>query len=393
MRFDHGRHFLAIPGPSVIPDDVLRAMHRPAVNIYEGPLIDLTYSLYPDLKRIAGTEGEAFIYMSNGHGAWEAALINLFGGGERVLVLESGMFAPGWGEIAARMGLEVETLYAPKRSSVDPDALEARLRSDKEHTIKAVMVVQIDTSSGVWNDIAAVRRAMDAAGHPALLMVDCIAATGCVPFNMDAWGVDVTVSACQKCLMTPPGLGIVFANEKAMAAHRENGCRSAYWDWTPRANPERYYQLFAGTAPVQHLFGLRQALDMIMAEGLEAVYARHRMIADGVRAAVAHWGKTGPIEFNIIDPAARSDSVTTILTGDLDADAMRALCETELDVTLGIGLGQTVNAFRIGHMGHVNAPMILGVLGAVELALTRLGAPFSAGGVEAAAQEMARVAG
>lgn len=288
------------------------------------------------------------------------------------------------------MGLEIETLNAPRRSGVDPQAVEARLRADTGHTIKAVLVVQIDTSSGVWNDIAAIRRAMDAAGHPALFMVDCIAATGCVPFQMDAWKADVTVSACQKGLMTPPGLGMVFANDRAMAVHKENGCRSSYWDWTPRANPERYYQLFAGTAPVQHLFGLRQALDMINAEGLEAVYQRHRTIAAGVRAAVEHWGKGGPIELNVVDPAARSDSVTTILTGDIDADAMRAICEADLGVTLGIGLGQTVNAFRIGHMGHINPPMILGTLGAVELALTRMGAAFSPGGVEAAAAVMAQ---
>ncbi len=389
MRYDHGHPFLAIPGPSVIPDDVLRAMHRPAVNIYEGPLIDLTHSLYPDLKRIVGTEGEAFIYISNGHGAWEAALANVFSGGESVLVLESGMFALGWGEIASRMGLDVEILNAPKRCGVDPNAVEARLRGDTGHSIKAVLVVQIDTSSGVWNDIAAIRQAMDGAGHPALLMVDCIAATGCVPCEMDAWNVDVVVSACQKGLMTPPGLGLVFANQKAMAAHRENGCRSSYWDWTPRANPERYYQLFAGTAPVQHLFGLRQALDMIFAEGSDAVYQRHRAIARGVRAAVEHWGRGGPIELNVIDPIARSDSVTTILTGEIDADAMRAICEIDFEVTLGIGLGQTVNAFRIGHMGHINPPMLLGTLGSIEMALTRMNAPFSAGGVEAAAVCMA----
>ena len=389
MPFDQGRHFLAIPGPSVMPDEVLRAMHRPARNIYEGPLIDLTYSLFPDLKRIVGTAGEAFIYIANGHGAWEAALANLFSGGETVLVLDSGRFAIGWGEIAAAMGVAVETLTAPKRRGVDPDAVEARLREDRGHAIKAVLVVQVDTASGVWNDIAAIRRAMDAAGHPALLMVDCIASTGCVPYEMDAWGVDVTVSACQKGLMTPPGLGFVFANEKAMAAHRENGCHGLYWDWGPRAKPDYYYKLFAGTPPVQHLFGLRQALDMIGEEGLDAVYARHRTIARGIRAAVEHWGEGGPIELNVLDPKARADSVTTILTGDIESETLRRLCETELGVTLGIGLGQTVNAFRIGHMGHINPPMALGVLASIELALTRMGAPFAAGGVEAAAGAMA----
>ena len=389
MPFDRGRHFLAIPGPSVIPDEVLRAMHRPAVNIYEGPLIDLTHSLYPDLKRIVGTAGEAFIYIANGHGAWDAALANLFSGGESVLVLESGTFAIGWGEFATAMGVEVEVLKAPKRRGVDPEAVEAHLRKDTSHAIKAVIVVQIDTASGVWNDIAAIRQAMDAAGHPALLMVDCIASTACVPYAMDAWGVDGTVSASQKGLMTPPGLSFVFANEKAMAAHRENGCRSLYWDWTSRANPEHYYKLFAGTAPVQHLFGLRRALDMIQDEGLDAVYRRHRSVARGVRAAVEHWGEGGPIELNILDPEARSNSVTTIRTGDIDAEGLRGFCEAELGVTLGLDLGVAVNAFRIGHMGHVNPPMILGTLASVELALTRLGAPFKTGGVEAATAAMA----
>lgn len=389
MLSNRGRHFLAIPGPTVFPDEVLRAMHQPAVDVYKGPLLDLTYSCYPDLKRVVGTEGEAFIYISNGHGAWEASLANLFSGGEQVLVLESGWFAPGWGRIAASMGVEVEVLNAPKRCGVDPAAVEERLRADTGHEIQAVMVVQIDTSSGVWNDIAGIRKAMDAAGHPALLMVDCIAATGCVPFEMDAWGVDLTVSACQKGLMTPPGLSFVFAGEKAIARREKNGCRGLYWDWAPRANPEAYYQLFAGTAPVQHLYGLRQALNMINDEGLDAIFKRHRMIAIGVRAAVEHWGGDGPVELNILDPDARADSVTTILTGDIHADGMREICDAEYDLTLGVGLGQTVNAFRIGHMGHVNAPMILGTLATVELALTRMGAPFQSGGVEAATKSMA----
>lgn len=387
MPRDTGRHFLSIPGPSVIPDEVLRAMHRPAVNIYEGPLIDLTYGLYPDLKRVVGTEGHGFIYIANGHGAWEATLANVFSAGDRALVLESGRFAVGWGAQATQMGVEVEILHAPERRGVDPAAVEQRLRADTGHAIKAVLVVQIDTASGVWNDIAAIRKAVDAAGHPALLMVDCIASTGCVPYEMDAWGVDVTVTACQKGLMTPPGLGFVFANEKAMAVRRANGCRSSYWDWEPRSKREYYYHLFAGTAPVQHLFGLRQALDMILAEGLDAIYARHAMIARGVRAAVEHWG--APLELNITDPGARSDSVTTILTGDIDAEALRTLCEDELGLTLGLGIGLDEPAFRIGHMGHVNAPMILGTLGTVELAMTKIGVPFAQGGVEAAVRAMA----
>jgi len=389
MTIETGQHFLAIPGPTNIPARVTRAMNRPMVNIYEGPLIDLTHSLFPDLKKIAKTDGECLMYISNGHGAWDAALFNTISAGDTVLVLESGRFAVGWGAQAEQMGATVETITAPPRQGVDPAAVEAHLRNDTDHKIKAILVVQVDTATGVWNDIAAIRKAIDAAGHPALYMVDCIACFGCVPFEMDAWGVDVMVAACQKGLMTPPGLGFVFANDKAMARRHENGCLSLYWDWLPRAEPDMYYKLFCGTAPVNHLFGLREALDMMAEEGLDAVYARHHRIASGVRAAVERWGQSGPIEFNITDAAARSDAVTTILTGDIDAQVLRRLCEDELSLTLGLGIGLDFNsAFRIGHMGHVNEPMILGTLGTVELALSKMGVPFASGGVEAAISAM-----
>ena len=389
MTTETGRHFLAIPGPTVTPERVMRAMNRPMVNIYEGPLIELTHSIFPDLKKIAKTDGECMMYISNGHGAWDASLFNTISAGDTVLVLESGRFAPGWGVLAEQMGATVETLNCPERKGVDPAAVEAHLRADTEHKIKAILVVQIDTATGVWNDIEAIRKAIDAANHPALYMVDCIACFGCVPYEMDAWGVDVTIAACQKGLMTPPGLGFVFANKKAMARRHENGCLSAYWDWLPRANPDMYYKLFCGTAPVNHLFGLREALDMIAEEGLETVYARHNRIARGVRAAVEHWGQSGPIELNITDPKGRSDAVTTILTGDMDAQALRRRCEDELSLTLGLGIGLDFNsAFRIGHMGHVNEPMILGALATVELALSQLQADFTPGGVEAAIRSM-----
>ena len=390
MPIETGRHFLAIPGPTVIPDRVMRAMNRPMTNIYEGPLIDLTHSLFPDLKKIAGTEGHCLTYISNGHGAWDAALFNTISAGDTVLVLESGRFAVGWGAMAEQMGAVVETITAPARRGVDAAAVEAHLRADTAHKIKAILVVQVDTATGVWNDIQAIRRAIDAAQHPALYMVDCIACFGCVPFEMDKWGVDVTVAACQKGLMTPPGLGFVFANQKAMAHRMQNGCLSGYWDWLPRADPDMYYKLFCGTAPVNHLFGLREALDMMAEEGLGAIYARHNRLARAVRAAVARWGEGGPLEFNITDSAARSDVVTTILTGDVDAQVLRRMCEDELCLTLGLGIGLDANgAFRIGHMGHVNEPTILGVLGTVELALTKMRVGFSAGGVEAAVSEIA----
>lgn len=390
MTVQTGRPFLAIPGPTVIPDAVMRAMNQPMVNIYDGPLIELTHSLFPDLKKIAGTTGEALMYISNGHGAWEAALANTLSAGDTVLVLESGRFAAGWGDMAAKMGITVQTIPAPStRHGVDPAAVEAHLRADTAHAIKAILVVQVDTATGVWNDIEAIRKAIDAVGHPALYMVDCIACLGCVPFDMDDWGVDVMVAACQKGLMTPPGLGFNFANAKAMTAREANGCTSSYWDWQPRAQPDMYYKLFCGTAPVQHIFGLRAALDMMQAEGMDAIFARHTRIANGVRAAVQHWGQGGPIELNITDAPARSDAVTTILTGEINAQELRRICENDLGVTLGLGLGMDANrTFRIGHMGHVNEPMILGTLGTIEMALSRMNAPFSRGGVEAAVAAM-----
>jgi alanine-glyoxylate transaminase/serine-glyoxylate transaminase/serine-pyruvate transaminase len=218
MSLAFGREFLAIPGPSVIPDAVLQAMHRPAVNIYEGELQAITESLLRDLRPIARTKGRSFIYIANGHGAWEAALANTLSRGDRALALDSGRFGLGWAEMARQMGVEAEVLTAAPRRAIDPNRLEERLRADTERAIKAVMAVQIDTASGVINDIPALRAAIDAAGHPALFMVDVIASQGCVPFEMDAWGVDVTVGGAQKGLMTPPGLAFNWANERAYEA-------------------------------------------------------------------------------------------------------------------------------------------------------------------------------
>ncbi|WP_340110534.1 pyridoxal-phosphate-dependent aminotransferase family protein [Pikeienuella sp. HZG-20] len=389
MPLANGRHFLAIPGPSVMPDEVLRAMHRPSANIYEGALVDMTFSMIPDLQRIARTTNRAMIFIGNGHAGWEAVVTNTLDPGEKALVLESGRFAVGWGDIAAAHGVEIEVLHAPERRGVDPQMVEERLRADPNHEIKAILVVQIDTASGVWNDIAAIRRAIDAAGHPALFMVDCMASLGCVPYEMDEWGADITLAGSQKGLMTPPGLAFVWASEKAWAKTGTLTRGRGHLAWEPRAEPERFYQLFHGTAPVQHLYALRQALDMLLAEGLEAVWARHAALANGVRAAVKHWGEAGPLELNILDENARANSVTTIRSGALDASALRRITEQNLGVTLGIGLGELEGStFRIGHMGHVNAPMILGTLGSIELALAHMGAPYAPGGVEAAIAAM-----
>jgi alanine-glyoxylate transaminase/serine-glyoxylate transaminase/serine-pyruvate transaminase len=384
-----------IPGPSVIPERVLAAMHAPMPNIYEGALVELSESVLSDLPAIACTAAQPFVAIANGHGAWEMALTNTLSKGDRVLVLESGRFAIGWGEQARHLGCEVEVLNAPERGPVDPEAVEARLRADTTHAIRAILVVQIDTASSVWNDIAAIRRAIDAAGHPALFMVDCIASLGCVEYRMDDWGVDVTVAGSQKGLMVPPGLGFVWAGERALEAHRRAGLRTPYWDWTPRMAEGEHYLRYCGTPPVSHLYGMRAALDMIAEEGLEAIWARHRAFGAAVRAAVAAWAAPGGFEFHIHPPAHRSDAVTTLRTGGIDAARLRRLAEARAGLTLGRGLGALQGStVRIGHMGHLNPPMLLGALGTIEAALGAMDAPMGGSGVAAAAAALApRLAG
>ena len=385
MSLNHGRPLTAIPGPSVVPDRVLNAMHAAMPNIYEGRLLDISSSVFRDLPAIARTSGEAFVAIANGHGGWEMALANTLSRGDRVLVLESGQFAMGWGEQAQFLGAEVEVLPFDPRDPVDPNAVEDRLRADTGCRIKAILVVQIDTASGVWNDIAAIRQAIDATGHPALFMVDAIASLGCVPYEMDAWGVDVTVGGSQKGLMVPPGLGLVWASPKAMEAHSSAGLRSPYWDWTLRLDDGAHYCRYCGTPPVQHIYGMREALDMIFEEGLENVWRRHRIFADTVRAAVEAWSTPDGLSFNIRSPAHRSDSTTTILTGAVDGEELRRICERDAGLTLGVGLGDLAGrAFRIGHMGHLNPPMALGTLATVEAVLYALNAPIGGSGVAAA---------
>jgi len=389
MSVRAGREFLAIPGPTTVPDEVLGAMHRPAVDIYSGPLLKLTDSLLADMARIFKTEGRAYIYIANGHGAWEASLTNVLSKGDKILVLESGRFAIGWGESARRMGCEIEILKGDMRRAVRPAEVEARLKADRKAngggTIKAVLVAQIDTASGVVNDIEAIGEAMRAAKHDALLMVDTVASLGCMPFEMDAWRVDVAMSGSQKGLMTPPGLSFVAANERAREAHKKAGLRTPYWDWTDREG-DAHYQKYAGTPPEHLLFGLRRALDLLFEEGLENAFRRHRLLAEAVRRAVGVWAEGQAIGFNIIEANERSDTVTAVLmNGGRDPEALRAYCHQQCGVVLGHGIGElSGKAFRIAHMGHVNAPMILGTLSVIEVALAALGVPHGKGGVQAA---------
>lgn len=395
MSLSFGRDLLAIPGPSVTPDRVLRAMHRAAPNIYEGELIGLTERVIEDLRRVARTAHSVAIYIGNGHAGWEAVLANILAPGDLALVIATGRFGLGWAEMARRMGIAVEVLDFGFRAPADPDRLEARLRADSEGRIKAVLTVQTDTASSVRNDVPALRAAIDAAGHPALFVVDCIACLGCDSFEMDAWGVDVMVAACQKGLMTPPGLAFTWHGPKAEAARVDP--RSSYWDWEPRIRPRAFYQLFCGTAPTHHLYGLREALAMILdEEGLERTWARHAAFAGAVWAAVEAWGGAGALALNIADPASRSHAVTTIRTGVAEAARLRRWCADAAGLTLGVGLGaereRDDSLFRIGHMGHLNPPMLLGALATVEAGLAACGIPHGDGALDAAARAIAAAA-
>ncbi|MCP5075968.1 MAG: aminotransferase class V-fold PLP-dependent enzyme [Rhodobacteraceae bacterium] len=392
MALQYGRPQLSIPGPSIIPDRVLSAMHRPSPNIYEGELIDLTLSLYPDLKSLAQTKGEVAIYIANGHGAWEAAICNTLSKGDKALALNTGRFGEGWANLARIVGVEVEILDFGQRDIVDSQIVHDRLKLDKKHEIKAVILPQTDTASSVRNDIASLRHAIDAAGHPALFMVDCIASLGCDHFEMDAWGVDVMVTASQKGLMTPPGLSFVFFNEKAGFARKSADLVTGYWDWLPRTEPERFYQRFCGTAPTHLLFGLREALDMLVhEEGIAAAWARHERFAQAIWSAVETWGAGGSLRLNVAETAKRSHAVTTILTGADEAGLLRRWCEEKAGLTLGIGLGLSEPGspewdavFRIGHMGHLNVPMVTGMIGTIDAGLKTLGIGHGDGAVEAA---------
>lgn len=393
MPIAAGRSYLAIPGPSVSPDRVLNAMHRTAPNIYEGEIVDVTRSIIPDLRRVAMTEQHVAIYITNGHGAWEAAITNMFSRGDRVLLAATGRFGHGWAEHAQRMGVAVDIVDFGKTGAADPQRIADALRADANHEIRAVLVTHVDTASSARNDIAAIRAAIDSTGHPALLAVDAIASLGCDELRMDAWGIDVTIGASQKGLMLPPGLGFVWFSDKALAASQQADLSTPYWDWRPRGTGAEFWQFFGGTAPTHHLYGLREALTMILdEEGLPQVWERHRRLASAVWAAFDAWGKGNAIALNIADAAARGWSVTAATIPGGGAGALRRWLEAEAGVTLGIGLGMALPAepayqdfLRVAHMGHVNAHMTLGVLATMEAGMQALGIPHGPGALEAAA--------
>ena len=400
MSLSNGRHYLAIPVPSVLPDAVLQAMQRPAPNIYTGALVELTHGLIPDLKKIAGTKHHVAMYISNGHGIWEASLTNMISRGDTVLVCVTGAFGEGWVDVAECLGATVQRLDFGKASAVDPALVEQALRADTDHKIKAVLITHVDTATSLRNDVAAVRGAIDAAGHPALYAVDCVASMGCERFEMDAWGVDVAIAASQKGLMTPAGMGFVWASDKALAVGQSADMRTPYWDWNLRTNPEHLYEFFGGTPPTQHLYALRAAVVMLLAEGMDNVWNRHAALADAYWVAADVWGKNGALSLNVPDPSTRSHAVTALKLDEPDGTRLRDWLTEHMGVTLGIPLGMADwsadewhGYFRIGHMGHVNAQMVLGVIGAIEAAFVALDIPHGSGGVTAAAQLLASKTG
>jgi alanine-glyoxylate transaminase/serine-glyoxylate transaminase/serine-pyruvate transaminase len=386
MSYPSGRHFLQIPGPTNVPDRVLRAMDRATMD-HRGPAFGaLGLSVANGLKRIFKTTQPVIVYPSSGTGAWEAALVNTLSPGDRILGSETGQFAALWTELARRLGLEVETLETDWRHGADPDAIEARLSEDGGHAIKAVCVVHNETSTGVVSRIADIRQAMDRAAHPALLLVDTISSLASVDFRMDEWGVDVGISGSQKGLMLPPGLSFNAVSQKALAASKTSTLPKSYWRWDDMltSNETGY---FPYTPATNLLYGLQEALTMLEEEGLENVFARHTRHGKATRAAVEAWG----LEVLCKDPSEYSGVLTAVLMPEgHDADALRATILDAYDMSLGTGLGRLAKkVFRIGHLGHFNDLMLAGTLAGVEMGLKRAGVPYTTGGVQAALELLA----
>ncbi|HEX5121503.1 MAG TPA: aminotransferase class V-fold PLP-dependent enzyme [Pseudonocardiaceae bacterium] len=382
-----GRHFLQIPGPTNVPDQVLSALARPTID-HRGPeFAALTGDVLARLAPVFGTEGPVVIFPSSGTGAWEAALVNTLSGGDRVLAFETGHFATLWQRMAVKLGLVVDFVPGDWRHGVDPDVVRRMLADDPDHQIRAVCVVHNETSTGVVSPVADVRRAIDAAGHPALLLVDTVSSLASMDYRHDEWGVDVTVGASQKGLMLPPGLGFNAVSEKALVANRTARLPRSYWDWGPVVDANATGS-FPYTPATNLLYGLAAALDMLHAEGLPAVFARHARLGEATRAAVHGWG----LEVLCADERAYSASVTAVLLADGDdADAVRDVALTRYDMSLGVGLGRLAGrVFRIGHLGHLNDLTLIGALGGVQLALCAAGVSLRADGGAAALEVLGR---
>lgn len=384
-----GRHFLQIPGPTNVPDRVLRAIDRPTID-HRGPEFgELGRTVLAGMKRVFGTEADVVIYPASGTGAWEAALANTLSPGDRVLMAETGQFATLWKRLAERLGLVVDFVPGDWRRGADAAAIEARLAADREHAIRAVAVVHNETSTGAVTHVPAVRAALDRSRHPALLMVDTISSLGSIDYRHDEWGVDVTVGGSQKGLMLPPGLSFNAFSARALAASARARMPRSYWDWREMlaTNANGY---FPYTPATNLLYGLAEALEMLFEEGLPNVYARHARFGEATRRAVRAWG----LETQCAEPADHSPVLTGVVMPDgHDADAFRRIVLERYDMSLGQGLGRIAGRmFRIGHLGWFNDLMLCGTLAGVEMGLALAKVPHRKGGVDAAMECLAAAA-
>jgi alanine-glyoxylate transaminase/serine-glyoxylate transaminase/serine-pyruvate transaminase len=380
-NFVSGRHFLHTPGPTNLPDRVLRAMSGNVIN-HRGPEFGaLGREVIQKLRPVFGTQGVIGIFPASGTGAWESALVNTLREGDRVLISRTGQFSHLWEQMATRFGLDVVALETDWRRGADPLAIAKVLTEDREHRIKAVFVVHSETSTSCMTDVGPVREAMDRANHPALLMVDAISSLGCCEYRHDAWKVDVTIAGSQKGLMVPPGLSFTAISEKALEASRAGGARRSYWDWEPLVTANKT-GFFPYTPAINLLWALRESLDIMQEEGLPNVYARHARYAQATRLAVAAWG----LELQCLDPKAYGPGVTAVRVPDgHSADKLRSVVLDKFNMSLGNGLGRVDDkVFRIGHMGDLGVLSLMGALTGVEMGLRAAGIPHKAGGAQAA---------
>jgi alanine-glyoxylate transaminase/serine-glyoxylate transaminase/serine-pyruvate transaminase len=385
-----GRHFLQIPGPTNVPDRVLRAMSNPTID-HRGPdFAALGKRALEGMKRmVKTTAGQVIIYPASGTGAWEAALVNTLSPGDRVVMFETGHFAWLWEKLARRIGLKPEVIGSDWRRAADPNAIEAALKADSTYEIKAVCVVQNETSTGSATRVDEVRAAIDAAGHPALLMVDTISSLASIDMRMDEWGVDVIVAGSQKGLMLPPGMAFNAVSPKAIEAHKTAGLQRAYWDWSDMVGPNKT-GYFPYTPATNLLYGLVEAIDMLEEEGLDNVFARHDRHAEATRRAVQAWG----LEVLCVEPRHYSSSLTAVqMPEGHSADAFRGVVLENFDMSLGSGLSKVADkVFRIGHLGDFNDLMLMGTLAGVEMGLELAGVPHQRGGVDSAMRHLAETA-
>jgi alanine-glyoxylate transaminase/serine-glyoxylate transaminase/serine-pyruvate transaminase len=381
VAYQSGRHFLQIPGPTNVPDRVLRAMAAPTID-HRGPeFAELAREVLAGVGLLCGTSRPVALYPSSGTGAWEAALVNTLSPGDRVLAFDIGQFAALWARMAANLGLDVDVVPGDWRRGVRPEQVFEKLAADSGHRIKAVLIVQNETSTGAASAIAPIRAAMDSAGHPALLLVDTISSLGSVDYRHDEWGVDVTIWCSQKGMMLPPGLGLNAVSQKALDASRGARLPRSYWDWEPVLAAGQT-GVFPYTPPTNLLFGLREALAMFAAEGLPAVFARHARHAEATRRAVRGWG----LEIWCAEPSDYSSTLTAVLVPDgHDADRVRQVILDRYNMSLGAGLGRLAGrVFRIGHLGDLGDLSLAGTLCGVEMGLALAGVPIARAGVSAA---------